>query len=59
MKTVLLYLAALASLIILGSVLDHHKDATALIVAWALSFFLWVCIGLAFAVRGSLRWLRR
>ncbi len=59
MKTVLLYLAALASLVILGSVLDNHKDATALIMAWALSFFIWVAVGLAFAVRGSLRWLRR
>ena len=42
-----------------GAVLDHHKDLTVLVAAWALSIFLWVMLGVLLCVRATFRFLRR
>ncbi len=59
MRGLLIWMAGLVVLVLAAAGIDHHKDIDALVLAWAVSFFIWVTVGALFAARATLRFLRR
>ncbi len=59
MREFLYWLIGVLCLMVAGAGIDHHKDNTVLVLAWALTFFIWIVAGALFAARATLRFLRR